>query len=126
MATTMSRKATSQQTAPRKWRHKVQQQCDQSSKAAESLWKIVTLLTGVLAAKQARKLLDKVWAKAVGGDPPTNPASQVTTWREALVWAAVSGIVVQTARMVAQRGAAAGWKRATGALPPGLEEGASR
>lgn len=99
---------------------------EHDSGAAKTAWKIVALASGLLAAKQARKALEVAWKKTVGGDPPTNPASPVTTWGEALLWAAVSGVAVQTARLVAQRGAAAGWKRATGALPPGLEEGVSQ
>lgn len=89
---------------------------------AKVVWKGVGLLAGVMAAKYARKAATTGWRKTVGGDPPTNPASPTTTWTEALAWAAASGVALGVARMLAQRGAAATWKKATGSLPPGLED----
>jgi hypothetical protein len=51
-----------------------------------------------------------------------NPAAPGTKWSEALIWAAVSGIAVASARLLATRGAAATWKSLTGKLPPGVED----
>lgn len=86
------------------------------------MWKLVGVLTGLLAARAARKALNSGWRRTTGGDPPVNPASPRTTWGEALGWAAASGIAIGVSRMVADRVAAAGWQKATGSLPPGLEE----
>lgn len=77
---------------------------------------------GILTGLGARKLLGAAWAKARKTDPPANPAAYGTSWGEALAWAAVSGIVVAIVRLLAQRAAAAGWQRALGTLPPGLQE----
>jgi hypothetical protein len=38
------------------------------------------------------------------------------------VWAAISGVVVAGARVVANRGAAATYQTLTGRLPPGVDE----
>lgn len=86
------------------------------------LWKLVGVLTGVLAAKTGRSVLDKVWARTKGGEPPRNPAAVGTTWNEALTWAIASGIAAGVARLLATRGAASAWRKGTGHLPPGLEE----
>lgn len=90
--------------------------------AADTAWKAIGAITGVTAAKYARKATTAGWRRTVGGDPPTNPASPSTTWPEALAWAALSGVAVAIARLVVQRAAAATWRKATGSLPPGLEE----
>jgi hypothetical protein len=85
-------------------------------------WKVVALAFAVPAGIAVRKVLDTGWRKTRHDDPPKNPAAPGTNWPEALAWAAVSGIVVAAARLVAARGAAATWKSLTGKLPPGVEE----
>lgn len=57
------------------------------------------------------------WRKTRHEEPPENPASPSTTWSDALAWAAVSGIGLGVARLVAQRGAAAAWQASTETLP---------
>lgn len=88
---------------------------------AKFLWKVVAALSALLAARVAHNALDRAWGAVRGGEPPRNPASAETTWAEAIAWAAASGFAVAIARLIATRGAAAGWRKATGSLPPGLE-----
>ncbi len=85
-------------------------------------WKVIGLASGVAAATLSRKVLDKVWQRTRGGEPPRNPAAADTSWADALAWAVASGVSVGIARTLTARAAAASWKKATGALPPGLEE----
>jgi hypothetical protein len=85
-------------------------------------WRIVALGFAVPTGIAVRKALDAAWRKARHDDPPKNPAAPGTAWSEALAWAAVSGIAVAAARLVAARGAAATWKSLTGKLPPDVEE----
>ncbi len=84
-------------------------------------WKVVGMATGLAAAKATRKALDVGWSKTRGGDPPRNPASRETDWSEAIAWAVASGIALGLARLLAARGTAKLWEKATGSLPPGLE-----
>ncbi len=84
-------------------------------------WKVVGVAAGLAAAKATRKALDVGWSKTRGGEPPRNPASRETDWSEAIAWAVASGIALGLARLLAARGAAKLWEKATGALPPGLE-----
>lgn len=88
----------------------------------ETLWKILVALAGVAAAATARNALVGGWKKRRGYDPPANPADPNTEWGEAVTWALLTGALVGLARLLAARGAAEGWRKATGAYPPGLEE----
>ena len=92
------------------------------SGAGEVAYKVIGIGSGLLAAKVGRKALDVGWAKTRGGEPPRNPAIPGQTWSEALAWAIASGIVVAIARLVITRGVAATWVKATGHLPPGVED----
>jgi len=84
-------------------------------------WKVVGSVSGIAAGMATKALLRGAWRKARGGDPPANPAAPGTSWKEALVWAASSGVAMAVTRLVAQRGAAEAWKAELGSYPPGLE-----
>lgn len=88
----------------------------------ETTWKVLGTGGAILAGMMARKILVAAWTKARKADPPSNPAAPDTSWGEALAWAIASGIVVAIGRLLAERGAAAGWQKARGTLPPGLQE----
>jgi Protein of unknown function (DUF4235) len=85
-------------------------------------WKVVGLAFAIPTGIATRKAVDAAWKAARGGEPPRNPVAPGVAWAEALAWAAVSGVAVAAARMVANAGAAATWRSLTGKLPPGVEE----
>jgi hypothetical protein len=85
------------------------------------MWRIVGAGAGVAAGWLVRKALERAWRATRGADPPTNPAASDTTWGEALLWAAASGVALAVTRMVAQRGAAEAWRAFTGGYPEDLE-----
>ncbi|HVS68216.1 MAG TPA: DUF4235 domain-containing protein [Mycobacteriales bacterium] len=83
------------------------------------------VLSGIGAAATtavARKVLSKGWTKTTGKEPPADPAHPDVRWREAVTWAAASAAVMAVARVVAQRRVAATWRRASGTLPPGMDD----
>ncbi len=86
-------------------------------------WKVIgygfAIPTGILV----RKVIQASWTSVVGSDPPKNPEAPGTEWKEAIAWAAASGVAITVGRMVASAGAAKAYKTLTGHLPPGLEEG---
>lgn len=86
------------------------------------VWKLVVAGCGVGAEWATRRALVGAWRRTRDADPPSNPESPHTGWGEALVWAALIGMLTGIARLVVTRGAAAAWRNATGLLPPGLEE----
>ena len=85
------------------------------------LWKVVGLASGAAAGAATRAALHAGWRRARGSNPPANPASPSTSWSEALIWAAASGVAMAVTRLVAQRGAAEAWRAKTGSYPAGLE-----
>ena len=92
----------------------------EKSKDSSKVWSIFSLVAALLGATVARKSLTKAWQTATGKNPPANPADPDVDLWEAVLWAAVSGTVVQLARMLATRRAANYYARSTGHLPPGL------
>lgn len=90
--------------------------------AEKTAWKIAGTGSAIIAGIAVRKVLMAIWKKAKHADPPSNPASRDTQWIEALTWSAATGVGVGVARMVAARGMAGAWEKATGTLPPGLKE----
>ncbi len=85
-------------------------------------WKVMGTGSAILAGVLTRKLLTKTWSAVTGNEPPANPEHPDVTWPEAISWAVLSGVAVALARLVATRTAADRWVKATGSLPPGLED----
>lgn len=85
-------------------------------------WKILGYGFAIPTGIVVRKVITKAWSSTLGTPPPSNPEAPGTQWREAIAWAAASGIAVAVARMIAADGAARAYRTLTGHLPPGLEE----
>jgi Protein of unknown function (DUF4235) len=93
----------------------------QMGQTAEKLsWQLLTTVAAVGAAIVVRKVLQAAWTNLRPEQPPENPADPDVDWGEAIAWTAATGLVVGVARMIASRGAAGVWKKATGTRPPGL------
>ncbi len=71
-------------------------------------------------AVAARKAATAAWSRLSDRNPPVNPADRTISWGSALGWALVAGLAAGVARVVARRGAAAGWQSVTGEAPPGV------
>jgi hypothetical protein len=89
--------------------------------ANQMMWRLIGGATGAAAGVLVRAGLKATWKAARGEEPPENPASPSTSWPEALVWAAATGVGLAVARLVAQRGAAEAWRSATGAYPTDVQ-----
>jgi Protein of unknown function (DUF4235) len=88
----------------------------------KTMWKLAATGAAVVAGMAVRSALMSLWRAVMKNEPPNNPADPATSWGEAIAWTAATGLAVGVARMVASRGAAAGWQRYTGTLPPGLQD----
>jgi hypothetical protein len=82
------------------------------------IWQAVAALAGMAAATAVRRVAVMTWKTAKHEDPPENPVARDVGWRDALTWAVAVGVGAGVARVVAQRGAAKAWERATGDPPP--------
>lgn len=87
----------------------------------ERTWHLVALVSAGLMGIAARKLLENSWQVVKRNEPPKNPAARSVDWSEALAWTAASGLAMGVGRLLAQRGAAAGWKKVHGRYPKGLD-----
>jgi hypothetical protein len=84
------------------------------------LWKLVGAGAALAAAAATRAVVRGLWRSAKNAEPPEDPASPAVSWGDALAWAALTGVAVGVAEMVAKRVTASGWEQATGGLPPSL------
>jgi hypothetical protein len=87
----------------------------------DRMWDVVAMGSAALAAVSTRQVLKKGWSRLRGDDPPRNPAARSVGWGDALAWTLATGVMVAMARLLAQRGAAAGWKKFRGSYPEGLD-----
>jgi hypothetical protein len=83
-----------------------------------SAWTIVAAGSAALAGLAARQVLERGWRAVRKAPPPENPADPRVEWRDALLWAGATGLVVGIGRVLARRGAVAAWRRITGRMPP--------
>ncbi|HET7173368.1 MAG TPA: DUF4235 domain-containing protein [Nocardioidaceae bacterium] len=86
------------------------------------LWSLIGMVTKLVSGIAAAKALDAAWRTATGHRPPSSAEHPSLPNREALVWAALSGMAAGVARAYATRRAADYWVRSTGRLPPGLSD----
>lgn len=92
----------------------------------KSAWKMFGSGSAVIGGIAMARALDATWRTATGRKPPTKPENIEIADREALLWAALSGMAIGVAKTYATRRAAAYWLRSTGELPPGMRKDALR
>ena len=86
----------------------------------DRLWQGVAGAAGLGAVRVSKPLVERTWKAFTGSEPPGNPASAEVSWREAMLWALVTGAVLGVLRLVAQRLAAGAWRGVTGDYPDAL------
>lgn len=86
------------------------------------VWKLMAAGAAVGAGIVANKLTDGTWKFVSGGDSPSNPEDPDIDLKEAIAFAALSGVIVGLARMFANREATRVYQKTTGHLPPELEK----
>ncbi len=60
-------------------------------------------LVPMLAARLTRSVAGKGYKLITKVDPPKNPANPDVEWKDALVWAAISGLIGGMSRLTARR-----------------------
>jgi len=64
---------------------------------------MVGVMAGLVAGFGTRKLVTAGWKKLTGKEPPSDPRDPHVSLSEALSWAIVLGVAMETARLVAIR-----------------------
>ena len=83
----------------------------------KTLWKVFGTAATFAVGHLVRDATRAGWRAAKNEDPPLNPASPKTTWRDALMWTAFSSLLVGLGRLFARRGAASLFESKTGRRP---------
>lgn len=84
----------------------------------DTAWAAFAAGAAALGGVVVRQGLHSAWKLAMHDDPPLDPTSRDVSWRDAILWTVASGVVIGLGRLIARRGAAAGWERLTGQAPP--------
>lgn len=85
----------------------------------KTMWLLVGTGAAALGGMAVRKGLDQAWKLAKDEDPPLDPSSRDVDWKDAIAWTVATGVIMGLGRLLARRGAAAGWERLLGEAPPG-------
>ncbi|MGF1648597.1 MAG: DUF4235 domain-containing protein [Kineosporiaceae bacterium] len=86
-------------------------------------WRLLALLTTVVAGAVARRALAAAWRAATGRRPPGLPESPETRLAEAVAYSMIAGAVLNVVRVVATRQAARYYaSRTGGVMPKGLRQ----
>lgn len=89
------------------------------------MWKGLVSMCTLVAGAAAQRVLSTGWRATTGHTPPSRPESPDVSLGEAVAFAAVAGALINVARVVVIRQAAAQWtRRSGGVLPKALRDGA--
>lgn len=81
------------------------------------IWNVGTTAAAILGATAAKKVSELVWKKATSSHSPDDPSDPEVNWGQALVFAALSGTLVQLIRIAINCQSTRSYIRATGHHP---------
>jgi hypothetical protein len=74
-----------------------------ADKRGDGVSRAVGTFAALAAAMGTRKLVTVVWKKVTGKEPPSDPQDPQVHFGEALSWAILLGVTMETARLLALR-----------------------
>ena len=74
-----------------------------ADKRPDAFSQMVGVMAGLVAGFGTRKLVTAGWKKLTGKEPPSDPRDPHVSLSEALSWAIVLSVAMETARLVAIR-----------------------
>ncbi|HEV7171296.1 DUF4235 domain-containing protein [Pedococcus sp.] len=86
------------------------------------VWRIMGTGGAILAGVVANKVVTQVW-KSAGRDAVVDPRDPRTPWKDAVLFAALTGLATGAARTIATRKAASYYEKSSGHLPKAMLEG---
>ena len=86
------------------------------------VWRIMGTGGAILAGIVANKIVTQVWKKA-GRDAVIDPRDPRTPWKDAIAFAALTGLAVGAARTLVTRKAARYYEKSSGHLPKPMQHG---
>jgi hypothetical protein len=79
--------------------------------------KLLTVVVGIPIGIATRKVVEKVWI-AAGPDRPHEAKDEGFQWADAISWAALTGMGMALADLLARKGAEEIWRTVVGSRPP--------
>jgi hypothetical protein len=86
------------------------------------VWRVIGTGSALLAGVAANKVVEAAWKRA-GRDAMLDPHDPRTPWKDAVIFAALTGLAVGAARVMVTRKAAEYYAKSTGHMPPPMQEG---
>ena len=86
------------------------------------VWRVMGTGSAILAGIVANKVVTQIWKKA-GRDAVVDPRDPRTPWKDAVAFAALTGLAVGGARTITTRKAAEYYEKSAGHLPKAMEHG---
>ncbi len=86
--------------------------------AGRFVFKLISTAIALPIGRAATKLTTRAWAAARPNRPPVNPREVDTNWKEAVIWAGLTGVGAAVARLLTTKGADTVWRAITGRPSP--------
>ena len=86
--------------------------------ASRFAFKLVAVAVAVPVGKAVTAVTSKAWEAARPGRDPVNPRDADTNWKDALIWATLSGVGVAVSQLGTTKGADTLWRAMTGHPSP--------
>ena len=86
--------------------------------ASRFAFKLVAVAVAVPVGKVVSSASSKAWTAARPGRAPVNPRDADTNWKDALLWASLTGVGAAVAQLATTKGADTIWRAMTGHPSP--------
>ncbi len=83
----------------------------------EKVWSVATTGAMIGGGIVAKKIAEGGWTFITGKEPANNPADPDTDWAEAVVFALITGAIVQFAKILVNRESTKAFHKSRGRLP---------
>jgi hypothetical protein len=86
--------------------------------AGRFAFKLLAAAVAIPVGRAVTKGTAKAWTTARPANPPPNPKDVDTSWKDALIWATLTGVGASVAQLLTTKGADTVWRAATGRPSP--------
>ncbi len=86
------------------------------------VWRVISTGSTLLATRVATDVARRSWKVATGRNVPARRDFETERTRDVVLFTALSSMLITTARVAAERGAAEYYRKSAGHLPKALEE----
>jgi hypothetical protein len=89
------------------------------------IFRLIAALVAIPVGRAVTKTTQAVWLRTHPDDPIKDPTKVEARWRDALVWATLTGLGSAVAQLLTTKGADTVWRAITGTPSPGSKANAA-